>query len=248
MLAQVDHFGPHALVRARVLLLETHRDSVHLRARLPDRHAILEPAGHAPVATHPNAGLVVFDRLRRIHIAVARRVLLEVRLKVIRDHARHQECGTVDGNGLPDNCWIAVELRPPEALAHHDDVVVAFLVFVRTEEPSDERLHAEEIEESFRHEHRLQDQRPFAAGVVEAVRLGAGELREALRARPPVEEVAGRDVLALGGRWHPLPERHNAIGFLIGQGPQQNLRHDAERRDRHGHAEGENADDGDHES
>ena len=245
VLAQRDHFRAHALVRARVLLLDDRGDRIHLRLRLFDRDAVLQPTDDVPVAAGPDPRLVFLHGLRGVDVAIARSIFLEVRLEIIRHHARDEERTVIERDRLADDARIAVEVRSPEVFGEHDDAVVALGVLLGPEETAGERLNAKGVEEAFGDEHGLEHFGTLAAGVVEAVRIDAGELLEAGGPGAPVEEIAWRDVAAAGRVALPLKQRDDPFRIGVGKRAQQDLRDDAERRDRRRHAERKDADRGD---
>ena len=247
MFANGNDRGAHAFVRAWILGLDLRPTGVHLRLRRAEAHAVFQAADDLPIATGRALCLVPLHRPGGPQPDAARLVFEQARLKFIGRDADDDVGERVEGNGLADDCRIGAEVAAPDARAQDHDLVVALLVFVLEEETAQERLDAEGVEEALGHVDGAPHFGPIAAGVVVAPRIPGGEMREALRTRPPVKEVGRRDLQPRGRGQLPLPDGNQAFVVRVGQRPLQDLRDDAERDHRRRHAESEDGDRGERE-
>ena len=139
-----------AAVRLRVLGLETRRDARHLRLRLLDRHAGLEPQ----VAFDP-AGAAILELvdagvelpLHRGRHPELKRVADERAVEALRRHADDRVRQAGEHLRFADDVGIAAEAVLPRLVAdHRHRMRVATGVLARVESAAENRTHADRVE------------------------------------------------------------------------------------------------------
>ena len=237
VLAQRDDDGAARGVGPRILFGERGRDRVHLALRLLDGHARREARDDVPPGTGPDALLVFLNDFRHPHdeLAGSRQ---ELRRERSRQHAHDRPGFVVHADRLVDDVRVPGIAGLPEAIRDDDCATPAADVLLWQESSADHRSHPDSVEEALSHLRAEQHLRLGPAGVVHGIRDRTRDERERARAVAPIEEICGRHLLALGGtRRGTLPEGDDALGVLIGQGPE--LERVEERDDRHRAADAE---------
>ena len=234
VLAQRDDDGAAGRIGSRILAREHGRDRVHLALRLLDGDARRQTRHNVPPAAGADTLLMVLHDLRRPHgeLAGSRQ---ELRRERLGQHADNRPRLTVHADRSVDDVRVAGVAGLPEAIADDNGAPCAADVLFWQKPAADEWRHPDGVEKPVGD---LRAEQCFGlgpAGIAHRVGNHASHHRERSRSIAPIEKVGGRNVLVLcRARGLTLPDGDDAVGILIGQGPE--LQRVEKRDDRHGPA------------
>src|SRR5262245_36108049 len=228
MLLQGDE--PRPAINSRFPLrpghLVTLRQSIHLRLRLFDAHAGLEPSHSRSIVTIlPDELRYWVERQGHSYIEAVKEA--EVR----RQNANHSVVGVIERDATADDVLLAAKPTLPQSVAKYGDTRAARRVFRGGKvTPRRDRLHAERWQEACRDLATLDPFRLARAGQRPRSAIVSGYACQCLALLLPSEEVRSPGLLA---RIRPLrnffhPDEPFRVG--IGQRSQYQSIDDAEDR------------------
>ena len=226
------HRRAPTLLDVGILLRDAGGNAAHLGLGALEAHAGLQPSDDGQVvevAHHVRS----IERKGHAHLRPR-----PIELATPRQHADDRVVVAVQRDRAPHDGRVAAELADPEAMAEHDDAIVAGTVFAGRERPADPRLHAQHVEVRRRHSRRSHLSRLAASGERERVPGPRGHGLERGRLIPPIEEVEGGDAVAQTAR-RLFPDLNDLVRLGIRQRLQQQPVHEAEDGDVRAQPEGQ---------
>jgi hypothetical protein len=121
-------------------------DRTHVRANLLEGNAWLQSA-NAVFVRHPAVPKRPIRRLADWDISIARNKFVTTEIKVRRDDAHDGVGGTVQRNGLAQNCWLSGVSATPKTFAKKSDRRAAKMIVGASERAADKRFNSKRIEE-----------------------------------------------------------------------------------------------------
>ena len=156
-------------------------DRVRLGLGLRDRGAGLQPADHAVAARAARFQFVFRKRDRLPHVrALGEGPALDAEkrereFEIGRHDADDREAAAVDRHLAADKPWIGIETSPPEALADHDDAIIAVAELAVVENATANRCYAQQRKQARRDHGALNALRHVAAGEIEVREVERGD-------------------------------------------------------------------------
>ena len=212
LLSKIDQPDAPALAEGRVVLLGARRDAVHLRLRLCQRDAGLQPCDGAQI---PPGALVVALRVHEIRQPVFRLGVEEF------EPARHDPDDRVrlaiQIHGAAQRRGVGLESLLPESMAEDNQPVLGAR-FVLGKSASQRGFRAQQGEEIRRHQLPVYLLGLGDARQVADVGSDRGNPLEDRALCPPVKIIDGPDhVVLLAAAWKGIPDHHQPPRLPIRQ-------------------------------
>ncbi len=219
-----DNDGAQFRVGFRILFLQVRGHALHVLLCLLGGDAGLQPRDDGQ-----KVSLAASPLLRREshgHPVVA--IFAVAEKEILRHHADHSCLDSVQQDQPPEDRLVTAKAPAPQVVTQHHHRILRLVLF-HGKWTSHDRLHAQNIEEVWRHLFARELFRLPVPGQAGGHKPRRGHIHENAVLRFPVQIICGRrSVIGETEVGHVLPDDHQAVRLGVGKGPQQNRFYRAE--------------------